>query len=272
MKGLATALWAGLWGGLLVGCASAPLPPAAPEQPAPLPATRAAPTAAEPVAEFERGQSQRAMASERQGRLAEAALAWEALTVLRPESADYAARLQQLRRRIATAAAEGMARATEEQRRGDLERASRSLLQVLALAPEHRPAADALRSIERERNQRNFVGRFSRNALPRAPAAELDAGPVSTVVDRGLLEHASMLAGQGEIDSAIALISRPAEERGADPGLRRLLADLYFRKAEALLPQRMAEAIAALERCLKLDPKHRAAKARLQTLRPATPR
>ena len=268
MKGPTAALWAGL----LMGCASVPPPAAEPGRPAALPAPAVAPASADLVAEFERGQSQRAMASERQGRLAEAALAWEALTVLRPESADYAARLQQLRRRIAAAAAEGMARAAEEQRRGDLDRASRALLQVLALAPEHRPAADALRGIERERNQRNFVGRFSRNAMPRAPAAELDASPAPTVMDRGLLEHASMLAGQGEIDSAIGLISRPADERGADPELRRLLADLYFRKAQTLLPQRVGEAIAALERCLKLDPKHRAARARLQTLRPATPR
>ena len=251
----------------LSGCAGTAPPTAEPlGLPAPMPRPPAPTATHDPLADFERGQLQRATASERQGRLADAAQAWEVLTVLRPQDAEYARRLQQLRQRIGTAAAEGMARAAEEQRRGDPDRAARAYLQVLALSPEHRGAADALRAVERERNQRNFVGRFSRNTLPRSMAADTEPRPVAST-DRNLVEHASMLAGQGEIDAAIALVVRPANAHGADQGLRRLLGDLYFRKAELLVPQNVREAIAALEKSLKADPAHRAAKARLQTLR-----
>lgn len=252
---------------LLLGCASTAPPVAEPlHLPAPPVAPQAAANSNDPVLEFERAQLQRATTTERQGRLADAAQAWEVLTVLRPQDAEYARRLQQLRQRIAAAAADGLARAAEEQRRGDLDRASRAYLQVLALVPDHKAAADALRAIERERNQRNFVGRFSRNTMTRGVVAEADPRPVASI-DRNLVEHASILAGQGEIDAAIALLARPANERGADQGLRQLLGDLYFRKAELLLPQNAREAIAALEKSLKADPAHRAAKVRLQALR-----
>ena len=252
---------------LLLGCASTAPPMAEPLR---LPAPPAPPQAAaignDTVLDFERAQLQRATTAERQGRLADAALAWEVLTVLRPKDAEYARRLLQARQRVSTAAAEGLARAAEEQRRGDLDRAARAYLQVLALLPDHKIAADALRAIERERNQRNFVGRFSRNTMPRGVVAEAEPRPVAST-DRNLVEHASILAGQGEIDAAIALLARPANERGADQGLRQLLGELYFRKAELLLPQHVRQAVAALERSLKADPAHRAAKARLLALR-----
>jgi tetratricopeptide (TPR) repeat protein len=261
------------WAAVLVlaACASAPAPPPPPAAPATAAKPRVTPVApARAVDDFERAQAARAAAAEQQGRLAEAEIALEALTALRPQRQDYAERLRVLHQRIERAAAEAVARGLEEQRRGDVDRAARSFLQALALRPGHAVAAEALRAIERERNQRNFVGRFARNTL-RLVSKEGTAPPAPiSPSDSTLVEHASLLASQGEIDAAIGLAAKPAEQRQADPLLRRLVADLYFRKAQSLEPQRRGEVIDWLQRSLKLDPEHGPARERLQQLRGAT--
>ena len=107
----------------------------------------------------------------RQGRLADAAVVWEILGVLRPDVPEYREQWSRTQRLIEAAVAERLLRASQAQRRGELDVAAQGYLAVLALQPEHSQAAEALRAIERERNKRNVLGRAARlAATPRTPA------------------------------------------------------------------------------------------------------
>ena len=130
---------------------------------------------------------------------------------------------------------------------------------------QQRAAADALRSIERGRAKRAALAGTSRAA--RAAAPEMASGAAHSAATRNALEHASLLAGQGEIDAAITLLQPLAGARNADPSLRGLLSDLYWRQATRLAPIDRAGAIRALERCLRLQPSHSAAQQLLRQLR-----
>lgn len=149
-------------GGLSLGLlACAGGPPSAPDEaPAPLPAVQGSRNAS-----YESELRQRAQTQTQQRRLADAAVSWELLTVLRPEVDEYRERLADVRRHIELAVAEHARRAQQFQRRGELDRAASQHLAVLALKPDDEVAADALRAIERERNRRNYLGKYSRITL-----------------------------------------------------------------------------------------------------------
>ena len=133
---------------LLAACAGAP--PQAPSALAPPPAA-AGPS---PVQAFAQRWRERAEAAAREGRLADAADAWEILAVLDPSDAEAAERLAGVRREIAAGVDDHLARARQAGKRGELEAATTQYLAVLALQPGHAQAADGLRAIERERNRR----------------------------------------------------------------------------------------------------------------------
>lgn len=158
---------------LLAACAVTP-----PAPPAPVPeAAAAAPT---PRQEFEQGQRERAQAALREGRLADAADAWEILTLLRPADAEVAERLAATRRTIAAGVDEHLARARQAWRRGELDAAAAQYLAAITLQPDLAQAADALRAIERERNRRALArtaGASARKSGVDAPAAPGTPGP-----------------------------------------------------------------------------------------------
>lgn len=253
---------------LVGGCAS--------KQPNPdlavndLPPSRAAPV----QTEFESRQKERALALVRQGKLADAAVAWEILGVLRPDVAEYREQWTKIQGQIDAAVAERLQRAGQAQRRGDLDAAAQGYLAVLALQPDHAQAADALRTIERERNKRNVLGRAARlAAAARAPAPSRPAGGdaaaagAASASDRNELEHAAMLTMQGDYDDAIQLLEKRLANARQDDVARSLLADAYYQKAEELAPRDKAEAINALEKSVRLDPAHPLAGARLKQLK-----
>jgi tetratricopeptide (TPR) repeat protein len=250
----------------LAGCAApAPTPGAAASVATSAPATS--------TSSFEQQYRDRASSAQRQGHLADAAIAWEVLTVLRPDSREYRDALVDTRRQIGAAVAERLPRAAQAQRRGDLEAATQGYLAVLALQPDSTPAADALRSIERERVKRQQLGRLSRLALMRRATETVgsnDKAVAPAGLDRNELEHATILARQGEIDSAIALLERRLAADRNDRAARNLLADLYERKADDVLAARdTAGAIALLEKSLRLDPSDVRVAERLKQLRAA---
>lgn len=263
--------------GLFIGCAArAPVAPAPVPPPAPPVEPPVVAPVPEGVAQFEQRQLASAIAATRQGRLADAALAWEVLSALRPERDDYRSRGQDVQRQIDALVAERLPRAAAAQRRGDLDGATQQYLAVLALKPDHAAAADALRAIERERNRRLYLGKLSRNTLARiarpGPSAALPsdgqaAAAMPTPAESNRIEHASMLAAQGELEEAIALLDEHLARQRKDVAARTLLADLYFQQAEKLLPTDRAAALAALVRSVQLDPKHPQAPARLKQLR-----
>lgn len=259
MRGWAVLLCAGV----LVGCGT---PPPGPN----LAASSASGASATSAAGFEQQYRERASTAQRQGRLADAAIAWEVLTVLRPDSRDYRDALADTRRQINAAVAERLSRAAQAQRRGDLDAATQGYLAVLALQPDATAAADALRSIERERVRRQQLGRLSRLTLTRRGTETMATADkvVPAGADRNELEHVAILARQGEIDTAIALLERRTAQDRTDRAARNMLADLYERKADdALAARDTASAIVLLEKSLRLDASDARVAERLKQLR-----
>lgn len=147
---------------LLAGCAVAP-PAAEPPAPPAGIATAPAPSPlADGLSEFEAQQRVRALIAEDRERWADAAWAWEVLTVLRPEHAPYRHRAAAVQRRIDSAVADQLAQGQSARQRGALDTAAQHYLRALALQPLQAEAADALREIERERNRRLYLGKRSR--------------------------------------------------------------------------------------------------------------
>jgi tetratricopeptide (TPR) repeat protein len=254
----------------LLGACTSPGPTPPPPVPGPeARAERAAPDLSVPA--FEQGQLERASAAEARGHWATAALAWEVLTLLRPDDEQARTRLVQVRQRIDRLAAERQAVAEAAQRRGELDAATQAYLEVLALDPRRRAAADALRQIERDRGRRSLVGRFARPVAPRRPDGEMVAPDTSESgrSANNVREHATMLVRQGDLDGAIQLL-RDATATRNDTGQRALLADLYVQRAEALKLRQPDAARASVEAALAIDRRHAGALALQQQLRPAT--
>ena len=277
----------------LAGCSSTP-PNPKPEtvQPsvsvAPTAAVSAEQSAAQSAAaddsrvlRFEQSWREAALEALGQGRLADAALAWEVLTVLRPAQAEYQAQLTKTQQAIDASVRQRLARAGMARASGEGNAAERGYLEVLALDPANAAAVQALRSLEQERKRASVVGRFaappanlmsnassngssnssSNNAaIPSLDDAELAIG------QRNLIEHARLLAGQGEIDAAIALLSDASAAAPRDIALRRLLAQWHWQRAERSAGSQPAAARTDLERALALDPQLQGARDRLKGL------
>ena len=239
-------------------------------------ATPPAPATGTPPSAYEQQQRDRAWAFTRQKRLADAAMSWELLTVLRPDIADYRERLADVQRQIDAAVTERLPRAAQAAQRGELDNATQLYLATLALQPLNEAAADALRAVERERNRRNHLGKFSRATLTQRAMAEAESPANASAASGGLagrndVEHAALLAGDGEIDDAIALLERRLVLEPKDQAARRVLADVYYRKAESLLPRDRRGAVAALQKSARAYPAEPRAANRLKELKSDAP-
>jgi hypothetical protein len=222
---------------LLQACASRSPPVAPPSEPVPAPAAPPPRTDGAAIDQFERRQRDRAELAQRQGRLADARQAWEVLQLLPSAQAEAGRRLAELQQQVQTQLAERLPRAVAAHKRGELDAAAQLYLGVLALQPQHEAAADGLRAVERERNKRNHVGKLARFTLARRPASDPDpakaaARPAANkplpraTGDRNEVEHAAMLASQGELDDAIALLQAHLAVQRNDAEARRLLNEL----------------------------------------------
>jgi hypothetical protein len=158
-------------------------------------AAAAVPGRQDGVEAFERQQRERAETAQRQGRLADAALAWEVLTALKPQRSEYRERLAATRAQVRSGVADRLGKAAVAHKRGELDGAVQHYLAALALDPLNDTAADALRAIERERQKRP-AGRLARDPLqrrangeadprPQAPAARAAGRPAVTASDKG---------------------------------------------------------------------------------------
>lgn len=283
--------WAGLVGACLIagGCASNAPPTSGPSDP--LQDEVPAPTVVLPAepSPYELRQRERATTLARQGRLADAALTWELLATIRPRVPEYRERLAEVQKQIDSGVAERLQRGEQAAARGQVDAAMQQFLAALALQPDNSRAADALRTVERERIKRSHLGKLSRNTLTRRAMseAEVEVGPNDAPVDafaqtgpgpgakamsteeRNEIEHAALLASQGEWDGAITLLERRLRANRRDVPAQQLLADVYFQKAEATAPGNRNAAITLLERSVRNDPRHPRAPARLRQLRAA---
>lgn len=248
-----------LTGLLLVGCASRAPAPVSKDDTAMVTETAAPVMPDAPLQGYERAQAERAASAEAAGQWADAALAWEILSVLRPDDQQVRQRLESARRRIDTLANDRQAAAVAAHRRGDLEGAMQAYLDVLTLDPSRRIAADALRQIERDRTRRSVVGRFARPPVPRRNVeAEMAAAIEPSEPARAAnsqREHATLLARQGDLDGAIQLL-RDSPATRQDAAHRNLLADLYVQKAESLRQRQPELARQAVDAALALDRRH----------------
>ena len=266
MRGRRGAAVVGLAAMALLAC-STPAPESAQSPPATRDDLSAAVAAQSPAPAYERKLRERLQALTRQGRLADAALTAETLCVLRPDVPEYRDSLAELRRQIDVAVADRMQRAAAAQKRGELDAATQQYLAALALQPDQPLAADALRAIERERNKRNYLGKYSRFTLTKRSMAEATV-PVSAP-ESNELEHASILASQGDIDDAIAVLEKRLAADRRDESARQLLGDVYVQKAEAVAPRDRKAAIATLDKALRLDPSNARATALQKQLKGA---
>ena len=246
-------------------------------------------SAGSPPSAFELAQVQRAQEQVKDGQLADAAWTWEALTVLRPENAGYRDSLAATRQQIDSGVTERLDKAKAAHKRGDLDGATTQYLGALALQPDNEAAADALRALEKERNQKSYLGKPARVTLRKAAPPPVAAKPAATAKaqastsgapakesaqiaaaaagpDRNELEHIAMLAAQGEVDEPIRLLEKRAPQDRNDPSAKRLLADLYVRKAEKLAVIDKSGAIMVLQKCLRVDPKNARATAMMRQL------
>lgn len=244
--------------GVLAGCGTTPPPVAVPMSTAPIPEQRATPP--EPAwRTYEEAQRRHAEGALAQGRLAEAEWAYEVLTVLRPDDRTYAEARAAVRARIGRAAADAWARGQAAQRRGDLDAAMDAYLQVLVVMPRHAAAADALRSLEAERGRRQLVGRFARPPMARRNGADYAprtaAAPAPRAGARNHLEHATLLARQGEIDEAIAVL-RQVQSGRPDAAINALLVDLHLQRARGLMTRDPEAARQSVDAALALNPRH----------------
>ena len=266
--------WA-LWlSACLAGCGHAPVP-VAPAAPAPValsvPDTPdPAPQSGLKAADFERRQENLARAAESQGRWADAALGWEVLVLLRPDVSRYAEALTRVRDKITTAVNDRMSRGQAAMRRGELDVAAQTYLEALSFAPDHVAAADALRAVERERNRKSFVGKFSRNTLTRRAVADGEMRYSDAARDGknggegGHLEHATLLLRQGELDGAIGVLRDALRGGIGAPATKAMLVDAYVQKAEKLLARDPRGARSAAESALQIEPRNAAALSLLQ--------
>lgn len=263
--------------GLLAGCASrgpGSATEAGPDTPSP--SASVSDTAAVPWQAFQQQHRAAADLAEHRGQWSQVLWHLDVLLALSPTDTALQHRRASAQQAAQQATADRLQRARQARARGDGEAATRLYLEVLSVAPGDTEAADMLRALERERVKRQHLGQLSRNTLNRRMGAEpTTAGnnqvaAASGVADRNELEHASLLAGQGEVEEAIAVLRPLVTTRRADPAVRRLLADLYVRQAESLLPARQDAAVAALERALQADPTHARAATRLKELKAGT--
>lgn len=278
-RSVGSAMAAGAAAMLLAACSSVPGPAPDPREPPLAPASEAAvelpaQREARAVAAFEQRHRQLAAQAAAQGRWADAQAAWDVVLALKPHDGEALARRHDAAAAAEAGVAERLPRARQAQQRGDAEGASRLYLQVLALDPTNAEAADALRAIEFERLRRTRSAMAARDPGYRRPDAVAEPVPAPAPMPaagsvRSNVEHASMLARQGEVDAAIALLHPVATARHADPAARALMADLYVQQAERLAVTDRAAAIAALENGLKFAPAHPMATARLRELRSA---
>ncbi len=296
------AVVASLAAALLVACASVddgdapPHPAPVPRPPRHEPPAPASPRGLPPAPEaqalltFEKSQRNAAEAAAAQQRWVDAIWAWEVVLALKPRDAQAQAQRSAAQAAVAAGVAERLPRAAQARQRGDAEAASRLYLEVLALAPGEPGAAEALREMERQRARRtaavtarapstsaalSLAAALPPRQMAPPPAALLPShsalkpapDPTTERADSNDLEHASLLAAQGEIDAAIALLRPLASRPRANPAARTPLADLYWRQAERLEARgERGAAITALQRCLQLVPSHRLAAARLVVL------
>lgn len=147
---------------LLSGCVTAPAPQVtpAPVQAAPV-STMQDPNTAEVEQEYLR----KAQDLMRDRRWADALIHWEILALLKPSAENYRNEIAALQKRIRNTAAELLQAADLARKRGNISQAILGYLRVLNVDRENAPAAQALRELEQQRVQHQYLNRAPRKVM-----------------------------------------------------------------------------------------------------------
>ncbi len=184
----------------MLGCASRG-PNVAGDNPASAPSAPA--VAAAPsnpgLTEFETRQREALEAATRRGRWGEVLWCLEVLQALRPNDTSLVTRRAAAERAAQEAAAERLRQAKQAQQRGDAEGAVRNYLEVLSLQPQHTEAADALRTLERERVARQHLGVSARAAFARNATATKKNGKGNEGMRHNAVQGIGVAASSKEI-------------------------------------------------------------------------
>jgi hypothetical protein len=227
------------------------------------------------VSEFEARHRDAVENASQANRWAEVIWSLDVLQALRPDDTSLPLRRQQAEQAAQALVTERLRQAKQAQQRGDAEAAQRNYLDVLALQPAAASQADAaqavdgLRQLERERVTRQHLGVSARSTFTRAPLLASRSNGKTGSPGRNDVEHASLLAAQGDVNGAISLLKPVAATSGNDAGARRLLGDLYLRQADALWPQQRTAAITAAESGVLADPSNKTLRERLASWKAA---
>ena len=198
--------------------------------------------AAQSLLDFSKLQMDQAEQAERQGHWTKAAWHWEALVALRPQDPNSTARHQRALQAADSLAALRLSQARLALQLGDADSARELLVRALAAQPALPEAAESLRSIERERMRQQsakVVSRHQPSRQARLPIA---------------FAHAQLLALQGELEGAIALLRPLAEAQPPDRSARRRLADLLLQLGQLQYAEDPVAAARTVRSSLRLDP------------------
>lgn len=221
-----------------------------------------------PNAAFEAQQRDQALGAIARGHFAEAAIAWEILTVLRPDAVYYRERMQLANSRAKSVAAECIQNGNTARARGKIDAAAGWYLQALAADPENASAAESLRAVERERNKRSYLNKSSRITQMRRTMAYGEEPSPSGSIDLNDFEHATLLSRQGDHAEAMRLLERYLVGYSGDEAAHRKLADASCQYADKYSTSASAMDVnAALEKCQRYDPSNVTAKQGLVQLK-----
>lgn len=233
---------------IVSGCASGPLverPISAPD--------------AEPglfLEPFEQRQRELALSLTRREQLAQAAVAWEVLALLRPERSEYRKRQADTNAQIKKAVGERLQAAAEAHQRGDVQQATLAYLRVLSLEPDNATAVQALRDMERGRAIRTHQVRNARlppSAKARTGHGEPKVAPPAYSAERRNLDYGVMLLHQGDYAGSIKLLETFLAGNPKEVLARRTLADACAQLGQQRLQQgAREEALALLEKAQAL--------------------
>ena len=196
----------------------------------------------------------RALTLMRDGSLADAALQWEILTLLEPDTQEYRRRLDETRALISKATAEHLRTAEKAMDQGQTEQASLAYLKVLAVNPLNQTAAQGLRALEQEKLRTGQLARVPRIAMPTGTIPRTRPAPTTEANERRDLDLGVMLYRQRDYPGSIRVLGKYLQDYPADGLARQYLAETHIQQGRLLVQQgKKEEALASFEKAQRLD-------------------
>lgn len=196
----------------------------------------------------------RALTLMRDGSLAEAALQWEILILLEPDTQEYRRRLDETRTLINKATTEHLRAAEKARGEGQTKQASLAYLKALAANPLNQTAAQRLRALEQETLRTGQLARAPRIALPTNTMPHTKPPSTSEAHERRDLDLGVMLYRQRDYPGSIRVLGKYLQDSPADVLAKQYLSEAHIQQARQLIQQGKREkALTSFEKAQRLD-------------------